>query len=42
MYLEETNHWGDVFWGVDKDKGGKNNLGIILMHIRNIFKYHEL
>lgn len=33
-YLEETNCWGDVFWGVDIKKGGKNTLGRILMDVR--------
>lgn len=38
-YLEETNYWEDVYWGVHKtnssDVGvGENNLGILLMEIR--------
>lgn len=38
-YLEETNYWGDTFWGVNKsDAGeqgtGENNLGKLLMGIR--------
>jgi N-glycosidase YbiA len=33
-YLEETNTWGDSFWGVCKGKG-KNMLGHILMDVRN-------
>lgn len=33
LYLEETNTWGDVYWGVCKGKG-KNILGKILMKIR--------
>jgi ribA/ribD-fused uncharacterized protein len=32
-YLEETNWWGDVYWGVCKGVG-QNNLGKILMTIR--------
>lgn len=32
-YLEETNTWGDIIWGVCKGKG-QNNLGRILMEIR--------
>lgn len=32
-YLEETNWWGDVYWGVCKGVG-QNNLGKILMDIR--------
>jgi ribA/ribD-fused uncharacterized protein len=34
-YLEETNHWSDVYWGVYFKTGeGENNLGKILMDIR--------
>ena len=33
-YLEETNHWGDDWWGVDIHKKGRNNLGQILMVLR--------
>lgn len=32
--LEETNHWGDTYWGVDYRKGGENNLGKLLMNLR--------
>ena len=32
-YLEETNHWNDVFWGVCNGEG-RNILGIMLMIIR--------
>lgn len=32
-YLEETNHWGDVFWGRCNDQG-ENNLGRLSMCIR--------
>ena len=32
-YLEETNYWGDTFWGVCKGKG-ENNLGRLWMKIR--------
>ena len=39
-YLEETNSWGDVFWGVDINKGGQNKLGKILMRVRQMFKIH--
>jgi ribA/ribD-fused uncharacterized protein len=37
-YLEETNWWGDNFWGNgDSDFGdGQNMLGKCLMHIRNM------
>lgn len=39
-YLEETNYWGDIFWGVHKsnveEEGvGQNNLGKLLMDIRS-------
>lgn len=33
--LEETNCWGDVVWGRDINKGGKNALGNTLSRIRN-------
>ncbi len=36
-YLEETNDWGDVYWGVFQGKG-ENHLGKILMKIRSEFK----
>lgn len=32
-YLEETNYWGDVYWGVCKNIG-ENQLGKILMRVR--------
>lgn len=32
-YIEETNHWGDTFWGVCNEVG-ENHLGKILMRIR--------
>jgi ribA/ribD-fused uncharacterized protein len=33
--LEEGNDWGDTYWGIDKKTGlGRNNLGIILMKVR--------
>jgi ribA/ribD-fused uncharacterized protein len=34
--LVEGNHWGDTWWGVCKGKG-KNNLGILLMELRQSF-----
>ncbi len=35
-YLEETNHWGDSYWGVKFQTGeGENNLGKILMQVRD-------
>jgi ribA/ribD-fused uncharacterized protein len=36
-YLEETNHWGDTYWGVCEGIG-KNRLGHILMKIREEIK----
>lgn len=34
--LEEGNDWNDTFWGVSLKSGkGKNNLGIILMKVRD-------
>lgn len=39
--LEETNHWGDVYWGVDAESGeGRNTLGKILMVVRGVLKSH--
>lgn len=38
-YLEETNHWNDVAWGVDHRTGtGQNLLGKILMKCRDVWK----
>ncbi len=39
-FLEETNYWGDTYWGVhktNKEEGGagENNLGKLLMKIRS-------
>lgn len=33
-YLEETNSWGDTFWGVFANEG-QNHLGNLLMQIRD-------
>lgn len=33
MYIEETNIWGDTYWGVCRGNG-QNNFGKILMAIR--------
>lgn len=33
-YLEETNTWGDQFWGVSTEGIGRNMLGISLMQVR--------
>jgi hypothetical protein len=40
-YLEETNWWGDRFWGVCKGTGA-NNLGLILMKIRDNYFYSTI
>lgn len=37
-YLEETLWWKDTYWGVDHKLGGQNNLGKILMDIREKLK----
>ena len=34
-YLEETNWWGDRFWGKDLNGDGLNTLGQLLMEIRD-------
>lgn len=39
-YLEETNHWKDVYWGVCNGEG-ESNLGKILMAIRDFWKSKE-
>lgn len=36
LYLEETNNWQDKFWGACYGKG-ENNLGKLLMEVRNSF-----
>lgn len=36
-YLEETNWWGDTYWGVCNGVG-KNNLGKVIMEIREEMK----
>lgn len=40
-YLEETNAWGDVFFGTDIKKGGENKLGKLLMNVRDFWKKSE-
>lgn len=35
-YLEETNDWGDDYWGVPRGKTGQNLLGKILMRLRQV------
>jgi len=34
IYIEETNNWGDVFWGCLPSGEGSNHLGKIIMRIR--------
>lgn len=42
-HLEETNHWNDIYWGVNFKSGiGRNELGNILMNVRRTFVYNEL
>lgn len=36
--LEERNSWNDRYWGVDEDGIGRNELGKILMSIRELIK----
>jgi predicted NAD-dependent protein-ADP-ribosyltransferase YbiA (DUF1768 family) len=36
--LEERNNWGDIWWGVNINGEGENNLGKILMKVRNELK----
>lgn len=38
--LEETNDWGDVFWGVCNSKG-KNWLGVVLMDLRTKLRMEQ-
>jgi ribA/ribD-fused uncharacterized protein len=40
MYLEETNHWGDVCWGVCNGVG-ENMLGHTLMMVRDEIRNME-
>lgn len=38
-YLEETNNWNDLFWGVDyQTKQGANMLGKVLMNVRGVLR----
>lgn len=39
-YIEERNDWGDIFWGTYLGNG-KNNLGLLLMKIRDLLKEVE-
>lgn len=41
--LVEGNYWHDTFWGVDSETGeGQNNLGKLLMEIREELKHPEV
>ena len=40
--LVEGNDWNDTFWGVDDEAGGQNNLGKILMELREEFKNERM
>lgn len=35
--LDERNSWGDTFWGTNEQGEGENNLGKILMAVRDKF-----
>ena len=37
-YLEERNNWKDCFFGYDINLGGQNELGKILMKVREFWK----
>lgn len=39
-YLEETNTWGDTYWGVCNGVG-KNHLGDILMDTRTTLRMEQ-
>jgi hypothetical protein len=41
-YIEETNHWNDSFYGVDIRIGGRNELGKLLMNVRQFFRVRPL
>lgn len=40
--LIEANHWGDEWWGVNENGEGKNNLGRILMGVRETIRQNKL
>lgn len=40
-HLEETNNWGDQYWGTDINRVGENNLGKILMIVRDELKLKD-
>lgn len=40
-YLEETNTWGDTFWGKCNGKG-HNHLGEALMELRELYRMEKI
>jgi hypothetical protein len=40
-YIEESNHWKDIYWGVCDGKG-ESNLGKVLMGIREFWKLQSV
>ncbi len=40
-YLEETNWWGDIFYGCNEKGEGVNMLGMLLMNLRKHYKELE-
>jgi ribA/ribD-fused uncharacterized protein len=40
-YLEEGNDWGDTYWGTVGGVG-ENHLGVMLMHLRDIYQEDQL
>ena len=41
-HIEETNSWGDRFWGADIEGNGLNMLGNVLMYTREILQAPSL
>lgn len=41
-YLEESNHWNDLFWGKNEVGEGENKLGQILMGVRETIRKNKL
>lgn len=42
QFIQEGNRWGDTFWGVDlKTNTGENNLGVLLMEIRETLQKEQ-
>lgn len=43
QYIQEGNYWNDKFWGVClKTNEGENNLGKLIMEIRNMLSLDEV